>query len=213
MTMEQRKRLSEAHKGHRLSETTKAKMRGRVPWNKGKSLSKEVCLKISAKLKGRKMPYVTEANKRRNRKGVANPQHSEIMKKLWINGKMKGRTGQKTSWETRLKISNALRRENYYLYIQDKTQLVKSEKKHLDGGYKEWMLAVKNRDNWRCRIANEDCRGRLEAHHILNWIDYSELRYEVNNGISLCAFHHPRKRNDEEILSPYFQELVMSKRK
>jgi len=38
--------------------------------------------------------------------------------------------------------------------------------------------------------------------------DYPELRYEVNNGITLCHFHHPRKINDEMKLSPYFQELI-----
>ena len=39
--------------------------------------------------------------------------------------------------------------------------------------------------------------------------DYSpKLRYEVNNGITLCHFHHPRKINDEMNLAPIFQELV-----
>jgi len=32
--------------------------------------------------------------------------------------------------------------------------------------------------------------------------------YEVNNGITLCHFHHPRKRKDEIKLSPYFMELI-----
>jgi len=32
--------------------------------------------------------------------------------------------------------------------------------------------------------------------------------FEVNNGISLCHFHHPRKINDEMKLVPTFRELV-----
>ena len=86
--------------------------------------------------------------------------------------------------------------------------MVKNEKKHLDCQYREWMLAVKNRDNWKCKINNNDCSGRLESHHILNWKDYPELRYEINNGITLCHAHHPRKRAEEKRLSPYFKELV-----
>lgn len=100
---------------------------------------------------------------------------------------------------------------NNYQYKKDRTTLVKSEKKHLDGRYKEWMRAVKNRDCWKCKIANGDCCGRLEAHHILRWSEHPELRYEINNGITLCAFHHPRKKIDEARLSPFFKQLIESK--
>ncbi len=93
-------------------------------------------------------------------------------------------------------------------WISDRTLLVRSDKKHLDGQYRDWMFSVKNRDNWKCRIANGDCKGRLEAHHILNWIDYFELRYAVNNGITLCHAHHPKGRKNEAKLSPFFQKLV-----
>jgi hypothetical protein len=97
---------------------------------------------------------------------------------------------------------------NHYLYIRDRTKLKISEKKHLDGQYRNWMFSVKNRDNWVCRIADVNCDGRLEAHHILNWIQYPELRYNVNNGITLCHAHHPRGRENEAKLSPYLQSLV-----
>lgn len=99
-------------------------------------------------------------------------------------------------------------KENNPNWIADRTQLVKSEKKHLDYQYRLWMLSVKNRDNWKCRIINSDCKGKLESHHILNWKDYPELRYEINNGITLCHAHHPRGRSNEAKLSPYLQKLV-----
>lgn len=60
----------------------------------------------------------------------------------------------------------------------------------------------------KSRIYNIDCSGQIEAHHILGWKSYPELRYETNNGITLCHAHHPRKREDEAKLSPYFQKLV-----
>ena len=54
----------------------------------------------------------------------------------------------------------------------------------------------------------KNCNGKLEAHHILRWSKFPELRYEVNNGISLCHFHHPRKIKDEMRLGPYFMDVV-----
>ncbi len=41
MTLEQRNKLSESHKGKKLSEEQKEKMKGRIPWNKGKRPSNE----------------------------------------------------------------------------------------------------------------------------------------------------------------------------
>jgi len=119
-----------------------------------------------------------------------------------------GMTGRKHSEETKKKMSEAhLGKKNGY-WKQDRNKLVKNEKKHLDTKYKYWMLEVKNRDKWKCRIINSDCKGRLESHHILNWKDYPELRYEISNGITLCQAHHPRGRESEAKLSPYFQKLV-----
>ncbi len=74
--------------------------------------------------------------------------------------------------------------------------------------HKQWSRSVKNRDGWKCRIANQKCSGKAVAHHILAFVTHPELRYEVNNGITLCHFHHPRKRNDEMRLIPFFQKLV-----
>ena len=77
-----------------------------------------------------------------------------------------------------------------------------------DSAYAGWRHEVWSRDGFKCKIADENCNGRIEAHHILGWTDYPELRYKVNNGITLCHAHHPRKRAEEKRLSPYFQSLV-----
>lgn len=74
--------------------------------------------------------------------------------------------------------------------------------------YKDWRNQVFKRDSFKCKINNKDCYGRLEAHHILGFKDHPELRYEVNNGITLCHAHHPHKREEEAKLSPFFQNLV-----
>lgn len=71
-----------------------------------------------------------------------------------------------------------------------------------------WKRQVKKRDSYQCRINNGDCSGTLEVHHILRFTDYPELRYDINNGITLCHFHHPRKKIDEQRLVPIFKELI-----
>jgi len=101
-----------------------------------------------------------------------------------------------------------MRKENHPRYIKDRTKLKKKENKWLSSAYMYWSLDVKNRDGWKCKIADETCDGRLESHHILNWIEYPELRYKINNGITLCHAHHPRGRAKEKRLASTFQELV-----
>ena len=150
--------------------------------NIGKILSKETKNKIS------------KANTGKVRTEEANKKNS--IAHIGIPSKIKGLKI--------LKNSGA----NHWAWKKDRDSLIKNEKKHLDGRYREWMKLVKDRDIWSCRITDTNCSGKLEAHHILRWSNFPELRYEVNNGISLCHFHHPRKIKDEMRLSPYFMDMV-----
>jgi hypothetical protein len=99
---------------------------------------------------------------------------------------------------------------NHPRWIIDRTKLKKDDRRG-DSAYREWRRLIWLRDNFTCKIGNQDCVGKIEAHHILSWKDHPELRYEVNNGITLCHFHHPRKRNDEMNLVPMFRELINEK--
>lgn len=92
-------------------------------------------------------------------------------------------------------------------WIEDRSTLAQKQIRN-DPAYKEWRREVWLRDNFACKIANPDCSGRIEAHHILGWAEYPELRYQSNNGITLCHAHHPFKKAEEKRLSPYFQSLV-----
>jgi len=96
----------------------------------------------------------------------------------------------------------------HYLWISDRTKLKKyyGSEERRSPAYKFWSKSVKDRDSWKCKIC--DCKKGLIAHHILGFTYYPELRYDINNGITLCPAHHPRKREDEAKLSPFFQGLV-----
>lgn len=118
--------------------------------------------------------------------------------------------GRKVSDETRYKQRMAKLGKTGELcpnYIKDRS-LIKLDTERGGPLHKEWSRSVKTRDKWKCRIADDKCNGKLEAHHILGWSEHPELRYKINNGITLCHAHHPRKRAEEKRLIPTFMELV-----
>lgn len=102
--------------------------------------------------------------------------------------------------------------EKHWNYISDRSKLKKKQERN-DSAYQDWRKSVRDRDGWLCKMANGDCLGKVVAHHILPWRDFVELRYEINNGITLCRFHHPLKRVDEMRLSPYFHSLLVNETK
>jgi len=55
---------------------------------------------------------------------------------------------------------------------------------------KQWSKAVKERDGFACVECGET--EKLHSHHIKRWMDYPELRYELDNGVTLCEACHQK---------------------
>lgn len=55
--------------------------------------------------------------------------------------------------------------------------------------YKEWIKKVFQRDNYTCQCCGKR-GGNLNAHHLYNFAEYENLRYEIDNGITLCPQCH-----------------------
>jgi len=179
--------------------------KGYTPWNKGLPaemqpsfgivVGAETKKKISQSLMGRK-----------------NPKHSEFMKGRVASKETKQKivialTGRKCSEETRKKISESRMGSKHWNWNPNR-ELVKKNLRN-DAVYQQWVNSVKRRDNNSCQLKNEECSGYNIVHHIKNWSQYPELRYKLNNGVTLCQAHHPLKRAEEKVLESTFQELVL----
>lgn len=59
--------------------------------------------------------------------------------------------------------------------------------------YEIWRNEVYRRDGWTCRICGKHCpKGTIVAHHIKLFSDFPELRFSVDNGLTLCRSCHAR---------------------
>ena len=117
-------------------------------------------------------------------------------------------TGRKMSEEARKKMGEARRGEKHFGWIKDRTKL-RSRNKHATIEYQQWRLVIFQRDSWTCQKCGQR-GGKLQAHHILNFDQYPEIRLDVNNGITFCIkchkeFHkiYGRKNNTIEQLQEF----------
>jgi hypothetical protein len=82
--------------------------------------------------------------------------------------------------------------------------------------YKYWRSEVLKRDNYTCQCCGK-LGGFLNAHHIVNFAEDEEMRFEIDNGITMCekchsisvkgSFHniYGTKNNNQEQLDEYMK--------
>lgn len=54
--------------------------------------------------------------------------------------------------------------------------------------YSEWRGTIIKRDNYQCKKCG--AKEKLHAHHIKSWKEYPDLRFEIDNGKTLCSSCH-----------------------
>lgn len=97
--------------------------------------------------------------------------------------------GKKKSVEHRLNISKAHKGANSFFWKGGVTPLNKIARESVE--YKLWREEVYKRDNWTCR----DCKvrgGKLNPHHIKPFSLFPELRFVLENGVTLCEACHKK---------------------
>jgi hypothetical protein len=70
-----------------------------------------------------------------------------------------------------------------------KGRKVYSRPKHQGTEYRIWRKSVYDRDNYTCQICGT-IGGALNADHIKPWCLFPELRFDINNGRTLCVPCH-----------------------
>jgi len=87
----------------------------------------------------------------------------------------------------------------------------KMRRNYDDPVYAEWRRRVLSRDKWCCQMPNCKRRKRLQVHHIRKWSSASSLRFDIENGITLCYGCHKEVTNKENFYEPLFNQIVREK--
>lgn len=91
------------------------------------------------------------------------------------------------------------------------------KKRHLstrnfkDPKYIFWRKCIYQRDGYKCAWPGCTCKSRLNAHHIRRWANYPTLRFDINNGITLCYRHHSLIKNNEDNYVLFFIDILRRK--
>jgi 5-methylcytosine-specific restriction endonuclease McrA len=109
-----------------------------------------------------------------------------IPKSAWKKGHIPWIKGKNAFWNKDIK-KNLPKGVNHWNWKGGVTSIQEKLRKSLE--YKNWRRLVFTRDNFTCQYCGQ-IGGELNAHHIKPWKDYPELRYEIDNGITLCKFCH-----------------------
>lgn len=167
-------------KGFKLTEETKRKIslarKGNSSWNKGISPSKETREKLRLARIGKKLS-------------------EETKKKIG-----EYRKGRNVALATKKKISESLKGEKSYLWKGGITP--ENKRIRASSDYKEWRKEVFERDQYTCvecgKKSKKGERVVLNADHIKQFSKYPELRFNIDNGRTLCIDCH---KNTESYLN------------
>ena len=75
--------------------------------------------------------------------------------------------------------------------------------------YKRFRQTVLKRDKFTCQMCEaKGKRARLQVHHIYKWASASSLRYDEQNGITLCRTCHKSITGKEDHYISYFLSIL-----
>ena len=202
-TKESINKTRRANLGRKASDETKRKLseshKGQIGWNKGLKMSDELRRKLSEAHKGLPSPKrgtkMSEEQRLKLRlahkdKSLTSLQREKISRAL--KGRVKSEAHRKNMHVAQSKRSG----KNHPWWKGGTTSINERDRKSFES--KLWRTKVFERDTYVC----QECQmkgGVLRAHHIKQWAYYPHLRFDVNNGITLCDnchnnLHWPTKK-------------------
>jgi 5-methylcytosine-specific restriction endonuclease McrA len=139
---------------------------------------------------------------KKNRQGQTSAfrgrKHSEKSRRLMSDSRLgnKNRVGKRHTITSIIKMSHTRRALNLKgprvaSYIDGRSVERRGMRRTLE--YARWRLDVFRRDRFTCQGCGVGRGGNLQAHHILPFAKFPELRFNVANGITLCWDCHDRR--------------------
>jgi len=150
---------------------------------------------------------ISEANKGKpSSKGMLGKKHSEEARRKMSESQK----GKHHTEEAKRKISEALKGKRQYKMTDEIREKISKAKKGCNSKEKHWnwqggisennrrsnrnkdkkfRFSILIRDNFTCLMCGK-VGGKLIVHHLKSWAKYPVLRYEKNNGITLCRECH-----------------------
>jgi len=240
LSEETKKKISQSLKGRTYEDLygdgAELEKKKRRESNKGKKRSMETRIKMSISFKGKKKPPRSEEHKKalsrankgqipwhKGKTGVYSKETLEKMSKVRLE--RKDRIGYLNSPETRKKSSIFMLKmwsdpEFKKNHIGPNTPNWKggiSEENHKIRNSIEirlWRETVFARDNWTCQKYGTRS-GKLHPHHTKNFSSYPELRFVIDNGITLSEKAHKEfhkiygyKDNTREQLEEFLNKSI-----
>jgi 5-methylcytosine-specific restriction endonuclease McrA len=77
-----------------------------------------------------------------------------------------------------------------------------------DPQYKQFRKDVLKRDKFKCKMPGCKSSKSLQVHHIKKWSKASALRYDINNGITLCRYCHKSVTGKEKHYEQLFESII-----
>lgn len=207
------------NKGIPCADETKRKIsaikKGCIAWNKGEKASEEMRLFLSQLRVGKKPTEETKTKMSEAKKGKMPKNIKQIAgwnKGIKLNYPSP-RKGKKHTEEAKKKLSLSLKgllagekHPNWQGGITPENTKIRNGIE-----FRLWREAVFARDNWTC----QKCKtkgGKLHSHHIRNFAIDKDLRFAIDNGVTLCKechniFHkkYGRKNNNIEQIKQFME--------
>lgn len=151
-----------------------------LPWF-GLKRSKASCLKISRALKGKLAgekhhnfgkhlsPEIRLKIGEAQKDKIITPQQKKQISKT-LTGRYRGE--ESPHWKSSLTTEEREKRRSIHA-----PELI------------EWRTKVFQRDGYMCQVTGENT-NTLNAHHLYNWADYPDQRYDIKSGITLDKIIH-----------------------